>query len=63
MASGDEEGQGAALEPVGWADAVRLVEQLRASWAAVMLAQRVRDAHRGRVWVALGYSGWGACAG
>ncbi|GHB31374.1 hypothetical protein GCM10010346_63460 [Streptomyces chryseus] len=26
--------------------------------AAVVLAQRVRDAHRGRVWVALGHSGW-----
>ncbi|MGR8012309.1 hypothetical protein [Streptomyces hypolithicus] len=67
MASGDEEGQGAALEPVGRADAVRLTERLRvaigeARRAAVVLAVRVRAAHRARVWVALGYSGWGAYA-
>lgn len=59
--------QGAALEPVGRGDAVRLTEQLRAAIgearrAAVVLAGRVREAHRARVWVALGYSGWGAYA-
>ncbi|OEJ20982.1 hypothetical protein AS594_40055 [Streptomyces agglomeratus] len=62
MASSDEQGQGAGLEPVGRVHAVRLTEQLRAAIgearrAAVVLAQRVRDAHRARVWVALGYGG------
>ncbi|WP_399559143.1 hypothetical protein OHA44_38370 (plasmid) [Streptomyces sp. NBC_00144] len=65
MATDDEEGQG--VEAVGRADAVRLTEQLRAAIgearrAAVVLAVRVRDAHRARVWAALGYSGWGAYA-
>ncbi|OEJ20784.1 hypothetical protein AR457_39270 [Streptomyces agglomeratus] len=62
MASSDEQGQGAGLEPVGRVHAVRLTEQLRAAIgeaqrAAVVLAQRVREAHRARVWVALGYGG------
>ncbi|GHB26493.1 hypothetical protein [Streptomyces chryseus] len=48
-------------------DAERLTEQLRAGIgearrAAVVLAQRVRGAHRARVWVALGHSGWGEYA-
>ncbi|MFD5065238.1 hypothetical protein [Streptomyces sp. NPDC058394] len=54
----------AALEPVGRAAAVRLTKQLRvaiseARHAAVVLAGRVQDTHRARVWVPLGYSGWG----
>ncbi|MFJ9448010.1 hypothetical protein ACIRRH_40215 [Kitasatospora sp. NPDC101235] len=46
--------------PVGEAEARRLtcvlresVEQVRA--AVLVLAERVRAAHRGRVWIALGY--------
>ncbi|MGW7199102.1 hypothetical protein [Streptomyces chryseus] len=58
----DEQDQGAGLEPVGRSDALRLTDQLRAAIseaprAAVALAQPVRDAHRARVWVALGRSG------
>ncbi|MFJ9847578.1 hypothetical protein ACIRYZ_45610 [Kitasatospora sp. NPDC101155] len=30
--------------------------------AALVLAERVRAAHRGRVWIALGYPSWGAYA-
>ncbi|MFD5065536.1 hypothetical protein ACFWNO_45445, partial [Streptomyces sp. NPDC058394] len=57
----------AALEPVGRAAAVRLTKDLRvaiseARQAAVVLAGRVRDAHQARVWVPLGYSGWGEYA-
>ncbi len=67
VASSDEQGQGAGKEPVGRLDAERLTEQLRAGIgearrAAVVLAQRVRGAHRARVWVALGHSGWGEYA-
>ncbi|MGX1887650.1 hypothetical protein [Streptomyces sp. NPDC055287] len=67
MGSSDEQDQGAGLEPVGRAHALRLTEQLRAAIsearrAALVLAQRVRDAHRARVWVALGYGGWGEYA-
>ncbi|WP_141753576.1 hypothetical protein [Streptomyces agglomeratus] len=67
MASSNEPGQGPVLEPVGRVDAERLTEQLRAAIgearrAAVVLAQRVRDAHRARVWVALGYGGGGEYA-
>ncbi|WP_327129895.1 hypothetical protein [Streptomyces sp. NBC_01727] len=56
-----------AVEPVGRADAVRLTEQLRAAiaearQAAVVLAGRVQEAHRARVWVPLGYNGWGEYA-
>ncbi|MFD5065248.1 hypothetical protein [Streptomyces sp. NPDC058394] len=66
MASMEPEHE-AALEPVGRADAVRLTEQLRAAiaearHAAVVLAGRVQEAHRARVWVPLGYSGWGQYA-
>lgn len=48
---------------VGRADAVRLTAQLRVAIgevrrAVVVLADRVRDAHRARVWVPLAYSGW-----
>ncbi|MFE9969141.1 hypothetical protein [Streptomyces sp. NPDC005525] len=48
----------AALKPVGQADAVRLAEELRvamgeARQAVVVLAGRVRDAHRARVRVPL----------
>ncbi|MFF1300719.1 hypothetical protein [Streptomyces sp. NPDC058296] len=48
----------AALKPVGQADAVRLTEELRvamgeARQAVVVLAGRVRDAHRARVRVPL----------
>ncbi|MGW3887043.1 hypothetical protein ACWEC4_45420 [Streptomyces sp. NPDC005055] len=48
----------AALEPVGQADAVRLTEELRVATgetrqAVVVLAGRVRDAHRARVRVPL----------
>ncbi|MDJ0465898.1 hypothetical protein [Streptomyces sp. H27-C3] len=50
-----------ALEPASRADALRLTEQLRAAIgearrAAVVLAVRVRAAHRARVWVALVYT-------
>ncbi|MBT2401782.1 hypothetical protein [Streptomyces sp. ISL-100] len=67
MASMREPEQGGALEPVGRDDALRLTEQLRAAIddarrAAMVLAQRVREAHRARVWGALGHSGWGAYA-
>ncbi|WP_167368102.1 hypothetical protein [Streptomyces agglomeratus] len=62
MASSNEPGQGPVLEPVGRVDAVRLTEQLRAAIgearrAAVVLAQRVRDAHRARVWWLWGTAG------
>ncbi|MET9519978.1 hypothetical protein [Streptomyces sp. NPDC002994] len=67
MASMREPEQGGSLEPAGRDDALRLTKQLRAAIddarrAAMVLAQRVRDAHRARVWVALGYSGWGEYA-
>ncbi|WP_328541067.1 hypothetical protein [Streptomyces sp. NBC_00344] len=67
MASQDEKGQGGVLEPVGRANAVRLTEELRAALGearqvAVVLAVRVQAAHRARVWIPLGYSGWGAYA-
>lgn len=48
----------AALKPVGQADAARLTEELRVAisetrQAVVVLAGRVRDAHRARVRVPL----------
>ncbi|MFI9366935.1 hypothetical protein ACIG5E_38775 [Kitasatospora sp. NPDC053057] len=53
--------------PIGEAEARRLtgalresVEQMRS--AVLVLAERVRAAHRGRVWTALGYPSWCAYA-
>jgi hypothetical protein len=53
--------------PVGEAEARRLTGALRESveqvrTAVLVLAERVRAAHRGRVWIALGYPSWGAYA-
>ncbi len=63
----DEPEQGHELQPVGRVEAERLTKQLReaidqARRVAVVLAQRVRAAHRAQVWVPLGYSGWGEYA-
>jgi len=46
--------------PVGEAEARRLTGELRAAIeevrsAVLLLAERVRAAHRGRVWTSLGY--------
>ncbi|MGW3046063.1 hypothetical protein ACWC9T_40090 [Kitasatospora sp. NPDC001159] len=53
--------------PVGEAEARRLTSALRESveqvrTAVLVLAERVRAAHDGRVWIALGYPSWGAYA-
>ncbi|MFF7458444.1 hypothetical protein [Kitasatospora sp. NPDC008115] len=52
---------------VGRADARRLTDELRAAvaeprTAALVLTRRVRAAHRGRVWTALGHPSWDAYA-
>ncbi|MFJ9447196.1 hypothetical protein ACIRRH_35900 [Kitasatospora sp. NPDC101235] len=52
---------------VGEAEARRLTGALRESveqvrTAVLVLAERVRAAHHGRVWIALGYPSWGAYA-
>ena len=53
--------------PVGEARARELTEQLRTAIedvraAVLVLARRVRDAHRARVWTALGHDSWGSYA-